>query len=56
VWTMLGQAAGVAAAMAIQAGIAVQDVPVEKLKRALIQKGAILDAKPFNEYWPRAGA
>jgi hypothetical protein len=52
VWAMLGHAAGAAAAMAIRAGASVQDVPAAKLQALLREQGAILDAKPFPEYWP----
>lgn len=53
VWAMLGQAAGVAAAMAIERGVAVQEVPAAALRSRLLEQGAILDARRFPELWPR---
>ena len=35
VWMVLGESAGVAAAMAVDAGIPVQDVPYSKLRKKL---------------------
>ncbi len=40
---ILGQAAGVAAALAAQGGVPVQDVPIARLQRALLKTGAVLD-------------
>ncbi len=42
VFMILGQSAATAAAMAIDAGIAVQDVPYEKLRERLLKDGQIL--------------
>ena len=42
VFMILGQSAGTAAAMAIDAGISVQEVPYEKLKERLLSEGQIL--------------
>lgn len=43
VWMILGESAGVAAAMAVQAGKPVQDVPYEQLKAKLLKLGQKLD-------------
>jgi hypothetical protein len=42
VFFALGQAAGAAAAIAVAEGLAVQDVPYEKLKRDLTDAGQVL--------------
>jgi hypothetical protein len=42
-YMMIGQAAGVAAALAIQTGRAVQDIDREELRRILVRQGAILE-------------
>lgn len=60
-YMILGQAAGVAAAMAIRRDIAVQDVDTEQLMRTLVGHGAILEYKEngqaaavsrFRGAWP----
>jgi hypothetical protein len=43
VFMILGQSAATAAAMAIDAGIAVQDVPYEKLRERLVRDGQVLN-------------
>jgi len=43
VFMILGQSAAVAACMAIDEGIAVQDIEYAKLKNVLLQKGQVLD-------------
>ena len=43
VFMILGQSAAAAAVLAIDEGIAVQDVPYSQLKRVLIRKGQILE-------------
>jgi hypothetical protein len=45
-YMILGQAAGVAAALAIRAGTSVQDVDTRQLTRALVSQGAILEYVP----------
>jgi len=64
-YMILGQAAGVAAAMAIRAGVAVQDIDTRALTRTLVEHGAILEyAEPaqarlvsrFKGRWPPAPA
>lgn len=44
VFMILGQSAATAAALAIDAGIAVQDVPYPKLRERLIQDGQVLES------------
>ncbi len=46
VFMILGQSAATAAALAIDAGIAVQDVPYAKLRARLIQDGQVLEYSP----------
>lgn len=41
-WMALGEAAGTAAALAIEDGHAVRDVPIPTLQRALLDEGAVL--------------
>jgi len=42
-YMILGHAAGVAAALAIQKGVAVQSVPVDELQKILLAEGAVLE-------------
>jgi hypothetical protein len=60
-YMILGQAAGVAAAMAIRGGLAVQDIDTAALTQTLVEHGAILQYKPdvqsavvarFRGKWP----
>jgi hypothetical protein len=46
---MLGQAAGTAGALALEQGMAVQDVPYDDLKNALLDSGQVLEAPGFYE-------
>jgi len=48
-YMIIGQAAGVAAAMAIRAGRAVQDIDTKELTSALVKEGAILDHVPSSQ-------
>ena len=43
---ILGQSAATAAAMAIDGGVAVQDVPYEKLRERLVADGQVLEYTP----------
>ena len=45
VFMILGQSAGVAAAMALDEGIAVQDIKYEQLRKSLLEKGQCLDGQ-----------
>jgi hypothetical protein len=63
-YMILGQAAGVAAAMAIRGARAVQDIDAAALTRTLVEHGAILEYKPtvqsalvarFRGKWPPPG-
>ncbi len=49
VFMILGQSAAIAAAIAIDDGLAVQDVPYEKLREKLLQAGQVLQHKSSNE-------
>ena len=49
VWMILGESAGVAAAMAVDNEIAVQEVPYKKLRRKLDDLGQILDRVKQDE-------
>ncbi len=62
-YMILGQAAGVAAAMAIRGSLAVQDIDTKALTRTLVEQGAILEYAPavqstlvsrFRGTWPPA--
>lgn len=46
VFMILGQSAATAAAMAIDAGLAVQDVPYEQLRERLLADGQVLEYRP----------
>ncbi len=46
VFMILGQSAATAAALAIDANIAVQDVPYEKLRERLLAEGQVLEYTP----------
>jgi hypothetical protein len=48
-YMILGQAAGVAAALAIRGGKAVQDVDTKELTRVLVEQGAILEYVPSRQ-------
>lgn len=48
-YMMMGHAAGVAAAIAIRKGIAVQDVDTAALARTLVSQGAILEYVPSSQ-------
>jgi len=48
-YMILGQAAGVAAALAIRGGRAVQDIDTAELTRMLVQAGAILEYVPSRQ-------
>ncbi len=41
-WMALGQAAGLAAALCIEAGLAVEDVDIDQLQQRLLEQGAVL--------------
>jgi hypothetical protein len=49
VFMILGQSAAMAAAIAIDEGLAVQDVPYEKLREKLLQAGQVLQHSSSNE-------
>jgi carbamoylphosphate synthase small subunit len=62
-YMILGQAAGVAAALAIRRSVAVQDIDTAALTRTLVEHGAILEYAPtiqstlvsrFRGKWPPA--
>ena len=62
-YMILGQAAGVAASMAIRRGVAVQEIDTAALRRTLVAHGAIIDYKTqpqapiigrFRGNWPPA--
>jgi hypothetical protein len=46
VFMILGQSAAAAAAMAIDAGLAVQNVPYDKLRERLLADGQVLEYRP----------
>ncbi len=54
-WMALGQAAGVAACVAIESGTAVRDVDIVEVQRRLLRQGAVLmyfqDAKPGDAHY-----
>ncbi|SPO03984.1 uncharacterized protein DNG_06667 [Cephalotrichum gorgonifer] len=45
-WMALGQAAGMAAALCMDAGVAAEDVDIDALQRGLLDQGAVLIYKP----------
>jgi hypothetical protein len=50
-YMIIGQAAGVAAALAVRSHLAVQDIPITELQRELRNEGSVLrlrDAFPLN--------
>ena len=51
-YMILGQAAGVAAALAAQNGVAVQDIPMARLQRELLKAGAVLDLPEEGIFGP----
>ncbi|PQO33894.1 FAD-dependent oxidoreductase [Blastopirellula marina] len=48
-WMILGQSAGIAAALAAKDGIAVQKLPYERLKGRLLEQGQVLDLPQLPE-------
>jgi hypothetical protein len=52
VFMMLGHAAGVAAAMSLDEGVALQDLPTDRLRVKLVEQGQMLDASKFTRKWP----
>ncbi|TJW39834.1 MAG: FAD-dependent oxidoreductase [Mesorhizobium sp.] len=50
VFMMLGQSAGMAAVLALEQGVTVQDVPYDDLKMALLNSGQVLETPSFYEY------
>lgn len=51
VYGMLGHAAGLAAAMSIEQGVALHDLPTDALRGQLREQGQVLDAAVFTEAW-----
>jgi hypothetical protein len=56
VWMILGESSGVGAALSLAEGVPLHKVPVDKLRGRLQQVGQVLDARPFNEFWPKKKA
>lgn len=48
-WMILGQSAGIAAALAAKDGVAVQKLPYERLKGRLLEQGQVLDLPKLPE-------
>jgi hypothetical protein len=46
-YMIIGQAAGVAAAMALKSGVAMQDVDAAALTAKLRKEGAVMEYRPF---------
>jgi len=53
VWMILGQSCGVAAAMSLTGKTPLHQLPAEKLKTRLTELGQVIDARPFNDFWPK---
>jgi hypothetical protein len=49
VYMMLGHAAGLAAAMSLEQGVSLHDLPIQRLRSRLIEQKAVLDARPFQK-------
>jgi len=56
VWMILGHACGVGAALSLADGAALHKVPTDKLRALLIKQGQVVDARPFNAFWPKKSA
>jgi hypothetical protein len=54
VWSMLGQAAGVAASQSLESGGSAHAVQASRLQARLLEQGAILSARPFDQFWPQS--
>lgn len=54
-WIVLGESAGIAAALAVDDKVAVQDVPIEKLQDTLRKAGQIIDLRPEHIEAAKAG-
>ncbi|RCS50607.1 FAD-dependent oxidoreductase [Bremerella cremea] len=48
-WMILGQSAGIAAAVAAEDGVTVQDLPYERLKKRLLAQGQVLELPKLPE-------
>jgi hypothetical protein len=49
VYMMMGHAAGLAAALSLDQGISLHDLPIQRLRSRLIEQKAVLDARPFQK-------
>jgi hypothetical protein len=56
VWMILGESSGVGAALSLAEGVPLHKLPVEKLRGRLQQLGQVIDARPFNDFWPKKKA
>ncbi len=53
VWMILGQACGLGAALSLGERTPLHQLPVDKLRTLLVKQGQIVDARPFNDFWPK---
>jgi len=52
VFMMLGHACGLAAAMSLDENKSLHDLPTDRLRGKLVEQGQVIDARPFDDFWP----
>jgi len=50
---ILGESCGIGAALSLAAGAPLHQVPTKKLRALLEERGQVVDASPFNDFWPK---
>jgi hypothetical protein len=53
VWMILGESCGVGAALSLADNTPLHKLPTKKLRTLLQEQGQALDARPFNDFWPK---
>jgi hypothetical protein len=53
VWMILGHACGVAIAQSLADEGSLHRLSTDKLRRQLVDQGQVIDAHPFNDFWPK---
>ena len=56
VWMILGQSCGVGAALSLANRTPLHKLPANELRTVLQDLGQVVDARPFNDFWPKKSA